>query len=331
MITAKAVLPRWPFEVRGSDPTKILVLTAEEERKGPYSLIGDPIVQVATHPVGSDAVELVWEVNDLLPYDGRRYQSVTAAFAPYGQGDFLKDKSFEILTSMDGKNFAKIATVQGPTNKYLHEGVKTGRFYYYKVRAFDEDGKLMAESPVTMGAAGKNLFSPESFEELPSATDGDAPVSVVLGARPYSQPQKLVCVRPSEKAKRVSFHGNLVPISADKTYLQGGWIRAPGNVWHGRYFYNADQKHMSWGYSMPAVRNTPEWTFGVQLLLPDKDGTGSRRKDGKPYSMALKQWTFPTEAAYMSVFVTAFGPGETGDFWVVEITPESQNSSSSRK
>ncbi len=101
MITAEAIIPDWPFEVRVSDPSKILVLTREEERKGPYFLIGDATVQVATRPLGSDAVELVWEVNDLLPYDGRRYQSVTAAFAPYGQGDFLKDKSFEILSSTE--------------------------------------------------------------------------------------------------------------------------------------------------------------------------------------------------------------------------------------
>ena len=188
----------------------------------------------------------------------------------------------------------------------------------------------MAESPVTMGAAGPNLFSEECYDDVRGVVGKD-PLSIVQGARAYSQAQRLVRLQPSDTVKEVSFCGNLFPIYANKRYLQGGWVRAPGNVWHGRYFYNGDQKHMSWGYSMPAVRNTPEWTFGVQLLVPDKDRTGFRRKQGRVYEMALKQWTFPPEAGYMSVFLGAFGPGEAGDFWVVEITPESQNSSSLTK
>ena len=70
---------------------------------------------------------------------------------------------------------------------------------------------------------------------------------------------------------------------------------------------------------MMAVRNTPEWTFAVQLLMLDKDGTGTRRRAGNVHGIVLKQWTFPPEAGYMAVFATAFGPGEAGDFWVVEI------------
>ncbi len=321
MITAKAIVPDWPFEVQASDPSKILVLTREEERKGPYFLIGDPAVQVATRPLGSDAVELVWEVNDLLPYDGRRYQSVSAAFTPYGQGNFLKDKSFEILTSTDGKNFAKIATVQGPTNKHLHEGVKAGRLYYYKVRALDKDGKLIAESPATMGAAGPNLFKKESFKKFAAQPVNERGTGSVVKAQiPYSETQDVVHLEPTASYKQPSFYGNVFPISSKKTYLQGGWIRAPGDVWLGRWFYDHEKKEMvCWGYSMMAVRNTPEWTFAVQLLMLDKDGTGTRRRAGNVHGIVLKQWTFPPEAGYMAVFATAFGPGEAGDFWVVEI------------
>ena len=324
VLTAKAVLSGSSYEV--GDPVKIVIVTPGRDRPGQYQLLGDPRVQVATRPVGTDGVQLLWELNDMVPYDGSEYRSVTAIFTPHGQKEFLKDKTFSIHASTDGKTFTQIARVQGPTNTFLHKGIEPARLYYYKVQGFDSAGKLLAESPVTMGAAGKNLFSPKSLDELPAAADdADATVSTTLGARPYfegKKPKKLVRLAPSRMIKQVSFSGNLIPISSDKTYLQGGWVHAPGNVWHGRYFYGSEKEAMSWGYSMPAVRETPEWTFGVQLLLPDKDGSGSRRKDdGSPYSMALKQWTFPTEAAYMTVFVTAFGPGHAADFWIIEINP----------
>lgn len=333
VLTAKPVLPRWPFKVRPGAETKLLVLTTDQERKEPYFLIGDPTVQVATQPGGSDAVDLIWEVNDLIPYDARRYQARTAIFTPYGQKQFLVDKSFEILVSPDGKTFSKIADVPGPTNRYVHAGVEKGRLYYYKVRAFDKDGKLLAESPVTMGAAGPNLFHEDSYqsaikEQGMASKAGNPALSIIQGARPYSQAKPILRFQPSARSKQVSFFGNLIPLSPDKTYLQGGWVRAPGNVWHGRYFHDADGKGMCWAYSMMAVRNTPEWTFSVQLLSPDKDGTGFRRKEGRPYSVAQKQWTFPPEASYMTVFVTTFAPGEAGDFWIVELSTEAPGVSS---
>ena len=303
-----------------------MVINPQQEQAAPYRLIGDPRVQLATGPVGTDAVQLLWELNDLIPYDGSRYRATTAVFTPHGQGEFLKDKNFEIHTSTDGQTFTQIAQVQGPTNTFLHKGLRSARLYYYKVHAFDSAGTLLAESPVTMAAAGPNLFREDSLQAYvkKKGMDGiveNPPLSIIQGTRPYAKTQPILRFQPSPSAKQVSFFGNLIHLSPDKTYLQGGWVRAPGNVWHGRYFYGPDKEGMSWGYSMPAVRNTLEWTFGVQLLLPDKDGTGSKRKDGKPFSMALKQWTFPTEAAYMSVFVTAFGPGQAGDFWIVELDP----------
>ncbi len=179
-----------------------------------------------------------------------------------------------------------------------------------------------------MGVAGPNLFS---FDKPTCDLDlvaGEEFVSIVQGALPYSQSRRLVRLRTSATAKKLYFCGNPIALSPERRYLQGGWVRAPGNIWHGRYFNSADKKPMCFGYSMPAIRNTPEWTFAVQLLMLDKDGTGTRRKDGLALSMALKQWTFPPEAGYMSVFLVAFGPGgEAGDFWVVELSQAPEASS----
>ena len=320
IVTAQAVIIGSSYQL--GKPAKILVLTPEQEQATPYSLIGDPLVQVATQPAGLDAIQLLWEVNDFIPYDARRYRAVTSIFTPHGQEEFLKDKTFKILTSSDGKTFSQIAEVQGPTNSFLHQDVEPHRLYYYKVQALDADGKLLAESPVTMAAAGENLFSEESFENIVSSPANDRnAICVVPGARAYSQGQRLVRLQTSATVNQASFYGNQIALSADKTYLQGGWVRAPGNVWYGRFFYDQDKKGISWGYSMMAVRNTPEWTFAVQLLSPDTDGSGFPRKAGRVSGMAQKQWMFPTEAVYMGVFVTAFGPGEAGNFWIVEINP----------
>jgi hypothetical protein len=283
-------------------------------------------------PRGSDAVELVWEVNDLRPYDGRPYRAHTATFTARGQKEFLKDKSFDILASLDGMKFVKIATVRGPTNTYLHKGVNPGWLYYYKVRALDETGKLLAESPTVMGAAGKNLVQHPGHEELPlGKCDVQDPekkgpekfsppkgFTVVKGARLYSDGKQILKFDPAwANTRQISFYGNVFPVSPDKIYLQGGWVRAPGNVWYGRYFYDKDKRQICWGYSAPAIRKTPEWTYTVQLLLPDTDGSGFRRPKGR--SMAVKQWMFPTDARFVSLFVVAFGPGECDDHWILEV------------
>lgn len=265
-------------------------------------------------------MELTWEVNHLIPYDGSHFQTGTAIFNASDQKEFLKDKSFEIQVSTDGTNFAKIATVQGTMNKYLHKDVEKGRLYHYIVNVVAKDQEIVAKSPAIMGAAGKNLFKKDSFKnpsvDPPNDQNG---VSIAQGEVPYSKSQKLVRLQFSGTTRQLSFWGNLVPISANKRYLQGGGLRAPGDVWLGRYFYDAEKNPMGYGYSMMSVRNTPQWTSAVQLLLPDNDGTGFKRKDGLAYSVAQKQWTFPPEASYMAVFVTAFGSGEAGDFWIVEI------------
>ena len=329
-----AKLPSSPFGVRVGPPAKVLVQTADEERKGPYVLVGPPVVQVATQPVGPDAVELVWEVNDLIPYDGARYRSHTAAFTPFGQNDFLADKRFGILASLDGKDFTPIATVDGPANRYVHKGIEPNVVVYYRVRAYDASGDLVAESPVAMGAAGENLCVVTGYEDralgpIPKSNDHaggvvvgqDNALEIVEGHRPYSTGKRIMAVDPKRAgAKQVNVYSNQIPIAPGKTYLQGGWVRAPGNIWYGRYFYWPDRRGMSWGYSAPAIHSTPEWTFAVQHILPDEDGTGSRRKpDGTPYSMALKQWTHPKEAAYLCLFMVSFRPGEVDDHWIIEI------------
>ena len=73
VVTAKAVLTGSSY--KAGDPTKILVLTPAQEQAGQYYLLGDPLVQLATQPVGVDAIQLLWEVSDLIPYDARRYRA----------------------------------------------------------------------------------------------------------------------------------------------------------------------------------------------------------------------------------------------------------------
>ena len=334
MITANLILPETPFDTNLGAPIKVMVYASDQEQAGPYVLVGEPIVQVATAPAGPNAVELLWEVNDMRPYDGRRYHSSTAVFTSSGQREFLKDKSFKVLASLDGEKFTEIASVRGPTNRFLHKNAHTGWLYHYKVRAFDADGKMLAESPVTLCAAGKNLVlnpghenhSLGAIDRQERRDDADDAFStppcfaVVAGRRPYSRGTRVIKFDPLWARKREShYYGNLIPISSDKLYLQGGWVRAPGNVWLGRWFSDVGKSHMTWAYSMPGVRKTSEWTFGVQLLQPDNDKTGHKRDgNGRPYEMALKHWTFPLEARYIEPYIVAFGPGECDDHWIVE-------------
>jgi len=336
LLSVKTTLRESPFDISVLRGCRILVGQPGKKPEGGYRLLGEPIVQVAAQPTGMNAVELLWEVNDTPPYDAKRFRALTAVFTPDGQAEFLKDKYFDILAGLDGATFVRIATVKGPTNRYLHRGVRAGWLYYYKVRAYDEAGELMAESAVTLGADGPNLVEDPGFEQRPPGPVPDKdnqPVhedkcypakgfTVVKGARPYSQGAKILKFDPAWTGRRqVSFYGNLIALSADKTYLQGGWVRAPGNAWLGRFFYDGDKKTISWAYAIMSARNTPEWTFGVQLLVPDRDKTGFKRnEDGRVFGMAQKHWNFPPEAKYISAFVTAFGAGECDDHWIVEVS-----------
>lgn len=57
--------------------------------------------------------------------------------------------------------------------------------------------------------------------------------------------------------------------------------------------------------------------YSAQLLLPDEDGSGFKRPEGR--SMAVKQWMFPKDGRYFSVFAVAFGSGECDDHWILEV------------
>lgn len=291
-----------------------------------------PMLQLATGPLGTESIELVWEINDVLPYDGSGYRSATATFTG-SVPELQRTLTFEILAGLDGENFTAIGSAPGSVNRFRHENVVTGRLYYYKIKAVTEAGRQWGESRVVMGAAGPNLARPSDFEQLPLGTclaaeehDGALRVpdnrscSVIEGARPYTDGTRIIRADPKPPGTQRNLHvGADVPLDPDKTYLQGGWIRAPGNIWYGRRFHDEEHEVLSWSYVMSAVHDTPEWTFGVQLLVPDTDGGGFRhRDDGRIFEMALKHWLFPPVASTMRIMVVAFSPGECDDLWIVE-------------
>ena len=89
---------------------------ASMEYTGPFKIQSMTVriganVHLATHPIGVDKVELVWQINDRYAFDGSYYRTHTAAFVAAGQEKALGDKSFQILASLDGAMFTKIATV----------------------------------------------------------------------------------------------------------------------------------------------------------------------------------------------------------------------------
>gem|GEM_PF-5567263 len=291
-----------------------------------------PVLQLATAPLTADSIELVWEINDVLPYDGSRYRSQTAAFTG-SVPDEQRTLTFEVLASLDGENFTSLSSVPGSVNRFSHNHVTSGWLYFYKIRAVTETGLEWGKSRVVMGAAGPNLASPSDFETLPlgpcpAAEDyngalrvrDDGNFSVIEGARPYTSGTRIMRAQPTPDGTQRNLHvGAYVPIAPGKTYLQGGWVRAPGNIWYGRRFHDDTEEVISWSYVMAAVHNTPEWMFGVQLLLPDADGSGFRhRDDGSIFEMALKHWLLAPTAGRLRIMVVAFQPGECDDLWIVE-------------
>jgi hypothetical protein len=255
----------------------------------------------------------------------------------------------QVHASLNGRDFVKIADVTWPTHEYLHTWVKPGWLYYYRVKIFDENESMIAESPIVMGAAGPNLVDLESFESRPTGTVAReisyAPsslqisplgaFSIIQGARTYGAGRRLLAFDPARAdVGQVAALGNLIPIAPGKRFLQGGWVRAPGNVWYGRYFYDHDadfapdeetlhiQSAVGFGYAAMAIQNTPQWTFLVQLLEVDADGSSFPREGKTGHernTVARKGWTFPRDAGYMRLFITAFGAGELDDPWIVEV------------
>ncbi len=292
-----------------------------------------PIVQVAARPLGLNAIELVWEINDVRPDDSRHSRTHTAAFVSYGQEKLLRNKRFEIHASLDQENFVKIAEIAGPANTYVHESVTTGWLHYYKIRAMGSDGTLIAESPIVTAAAGKNLIRNAGFEQdAVGPVDPDQKLengelaynpphafAIAEGARPYLDEKRILTFSPEGTGVgQVSCYGNIIPITQGELFLQGGWVRAPGNVWFGRFFFDEQQRRPCWGYLM-VVRDTPEWTFCVQLLEPDPEGKAYQVEDGATTGMPSPPWKYPRDAYYLCNFVTAFGPGEVDDHWILRV------------
>lgn len=294
-----------------------------------------PILQVATHPIGTDAVELVWEINDYLPRDASTYHTHLSVFEDDTR--LLEGKTVNVLAGFDGENFTRIGSVKGPANRFVHEGVVPGRLYYYKLTATTGKGEEpWGESPAVMGAAGANLVAHPGFEAFRAGTLGtkvDVPEGmdvgeggafrVKKGGRPFGQGSKILAFDPADAdTKQISYLDRTIEFEEEAAYLQGGWIRAPGNVWYGRTFLNEERNiNDSWGYSIPALRKTPEWVFAVQRLEEADDWDAyDHHADGRPHGMARMQWTYPVFAAQMRPFMTAFGPGELDDLWIIRVT-----------
>jgi hypothetical protein len=331
----------------------LLAQTPSTEETADADAIVSPraaVLHVATHPAGPDAIELVWELSDSSPPPAKgSRQRCVATFSQKGQMGALAGKKFEISAGFDGKTYRKIAVVEGPLNKYVHTGVTPGWLYYYRIAAREPSGSLLAESAPVYGAAGKDLFRLAGFEDEPlGAVYPDfkkgrflhampEAYRIVRGARPYSNGSKVLSFRPTEKRPdgspgQIVLKGGIVPIAPDKMYLQGGWVHG-GRTHYGRYFHDANaaragddgQLHktsaVGWGYVFTYVSGD-QWTFGVQLLTIDADGTGFPREGKVGHArneLAKKPWTFPPDAAFMRFFITSFGSGEFDDPWLLEV------------
>ena len=56
--------------------------------------------------------------------------------------------------------------------------------------------------------------------------------------------------------------------------------------------------------------------------MSDSAARGTRRDaTGRAFSMSRHQWTFPPEAAYLSLLVVSFSPGDVDDHWLIELQP----------
>ena len=290
-------------------------------------------LHVATGPAGPDTIEIFWEINDTLPYNGSRFRTHTAAFTGEDQEALLQGMTFEVLASLNGRDFTKIATVDGPANGYWYEVATPGWLYHFKVAAINKADGRRRESRVTLGATGPNLFKEADFEtfglgDIVYAAQGGDPFnvmnveafSVVKGWRPYADGEKILTWDPQRAGKQVWFTGIPVPVSIHELYLQGGWVRGTGDAWYGRWFYDkAKERTSHFSYAIMSVRRTQAWTFGVQLLEVDADDSALRIIDGRPTGMMLQAWKIPRCTGYIAPFVTAFDRGEYDDHWLLEV------------
>lgn len=330
---------RWADVEIPVPPDTVEAYTITAKYPGPFEVEVEPyevgpVLQLATHPASTNAIEIIWEINRAIAYEGTRYRTCTGAFIGSNQVQRLQGLRFHVHRGVDGETFEPIGTVVGPTNHFLDTPVPDSHLFYYRVVATEDNGTEWGVSTITMGAAGENLIAHPSFETFTNgvfrktgvATNGlevdDNAFAVEDGSRPYSKGRKVLSFDPNWiGTKQISFQDNLIPLSTNIVYLSGSWVYVPGNAWYGRFFYDKNRKaYNAYGYSMPSVHGAAHWTFGVQALIADPNWEGSGQKGTRPTSMAKKGWTFPAVASYLRPFVTAFGEGKLDDHWIVAVT-----------
>ena len=311
---------------------------------GPFDVIVEPyevgpVLQVATHPASTNAIKILWEINGVIPYDGKRYRTCTGAFLGSNQVDRLEGMRFHVLRGDDGRDFEPVGEVTGPENQYLDAPVPGSTLFYYKVVAVRNDGTEWGESAVTMGAAGANKVEHASFESFTNGVfrvnidppDGfhidNTVFAIQDGSRPYTDGRKVLAFDPAWLgARNANFKSSYIRLATNEVYLTGAWVFGSGNVWYGRFFQDQDKEPYAYSYSMAAVNNAPHWTFGAQIVIPDVNWEGEERKDNRWVGMAKKNWTYPSDASFTRAFLVGFGEGKLDDHWMIKITNAPQGS-----
>ncbi len=291
-------------------------------------------LHLATHPAGENAIELVWEINEFPPHDGSREQTQTAAFTGFDDG--LDGKTFCILARRDDEETLRpIGEVEGPENRFLHEGVTPNRLYHYVVVASDANGRAWSESLEMPGATGENLLAVGDFESVECGpimevgpegmmvTDFNV-FRVVEGARPWSNGRHIFRADPESAGENSgTFHGVKFSPSPDQRYLQGAWLRAPGSfsrpcaVYFGRRSHERDGRAHN-AFMLSRLSRTSVWQFGAQIVEPDDTPKPPPEKD---HSNLSRVWTFPADTESLSLFYLSGGFSEADDLWLIEIEP----------
>jgi len=96
------------------------------------SLFGDPTLSLYSKFIPPSKVE---EIS--LELTSNNYVLINWSTSIQGS---LKIKGYHLYRGEDSENFSLIATLNLETNRYLDEDVKSGKIYYYYVKAFDELG-----------------------------------------------------------------------------------------------------------------------------------------------------------------------------------------------
>jgi titin len=81
------------------------------------------------------------------------------------------ESAFEIDRSLDGINFAAVASVASNTNAYTDAGLKAATLYYYRVRAFNSGGNSGFSSTASAQTVGIKPASPTSLTTAAAGAD----------------------------------------------------------------------------------------------------------------------------------------------------------------